>query len=216
MSAINYISKILNIRVEERTAVFLLLGQTVFLGIFLALFDISTTSLFINTFGESMISKAFLVSGILGFTLSAIYYRLQTVWKFSKLIILNLLTIAIITFLLRSSFYISDSDVLIFIAFILMGPLNLLGIIGFWGMAGRLFTLRQGKRLKKNGRLSTFRFFVVPILLQLFSANFEHAHIFNLKILNICSSFCIFGISEFKKYFSALRIAFIAHGIEKQ
>ncbi|HKK59490.1 MAG TPA: HEAT repeat domain-containing protein [Salinivirga sp.] len=147
MSVISNISRILNIRPEERTAVFLLLGQTVFLGVFLALFDISTTSLFINTFGESMISRAFLVSGILGFALSAVYYRLQSVWKFSKLIILNLLTISIITFLLRSSFYLSESEGLIFTAFILMGPLNLLGVIGFWGMAGRLFTLRQGKRL---------------------------------------------------------------------
>jgi hypothetical protein len=28
-----------------------------------------------------------------------------------------------------------------------MGPLNLLGMVGFWGVAGRIFTLRQGKRL---------------------------------------------------------------------
>ncbi len=29
----------------------------------------------------------------------------------------------------------------------MMGPLNILGIVGFWGVASRLFTLRQGKRL---------------------------------------------------------------------
>ncbi len=29
----------------------------------------------------------------------------------------------------------------------MMGPLNILSIVGFWGVASRLFTLRQGKRL---------------------------------------------------------------------
>lgn len=176
MLIVNYISKTLNIREEERGAVFLLLGQTVFLGVFLALFDISTTSLFINTFGESMISKAFLVSGLLGFILSAIYYRLQNIWKFSKLIVVNLLTVSLITFLVRGSFFISDSNALVFMAFVLMGPLNLLGIVGFWGMAGRLFTLRQGKRL--FGLIDAGQIFgmilisfLVPVLLSILPSN---------------------------------------------
>ena len=29
----------------------------------------------------------------------------------------------------------------------MLGPLNILAMLGFWGTAGRLFTLRQGKRL---------------------------------------------------------------------
>ncbi len=147
MSIQTSINKSFSIRREEQTAVYLLLVQTIFLGVFFALFDISATSLFINTFGEKMLSKAFLISGILGFSLTAVYYRLQIAWKFSKLILLNLLTIAITTFLIRLLFYASDNDWLIFIVFIMMGPLNLLGLVGFWGMAGRLFTLRQGKRL---------------------------------------------------------------------
>ncbi len=147
MNIITSINKSFSIRREEQSAVYLLLVQTVFLGVFFALFDISATSLFINTFGEKMLSKAFLISGLLGFALTAVYYRLQIAWKFSKLILLNLLTIAITTFLIRLLFYASDSDWLVFIVFIMMGPLNLLGLVGFWGMAGRLFTLRQGKRL---------------------------------------------------------------------
>jgi AAA family ATP:ADP antiporter len=170
------IQKVLSIRKDEQAAVYMLLSQTVFLGIFLALFDISTTSLFINAYGESMISKAFLVSGVLGFGMSALYYKAQNSWKFSKLVVNNLLFISIVTLLLRVSFYFSDSNILIFIAFILMGPLNLLGIVGFWGMAGRLFTLRQGKRLfSLIDAGQTFGMilisFLIPILLKLLSNN---------------------------------------------
>ncbi|PLX17330.1 MAG: hypothetical protein C0599_13830 [Salinivirgaceae bacterium] len=176
MAKTHNIQKVLSIRKEEQAAVYLLLSQTVFLGIFLALFDISTTSLFINAFGESMISKAFLVSGVIGFAMSALYYRAQNSWKFSKLIVYNLLFISVITLLLRLSFYFTDSNILIFVAFIIMGPLNLLGIVGFWGMAGRLFTLRQGKRLfSLIDAGQTFGMilisFLIPILLNLLSNN---------------------------------------------
>ncbi len=140
-------NKLLNIKQEEQLAVYLLLLQTFFLGVFLAVFDISATSMFMNTFGEVKLSEAFLISGIIGFSLTALYSKLQSVIKFSKLIILNLLVISILTFMLRFSFYFSNSEWLIFGVFVMMGPLNLLGIVGFWGMAGRLFTLRQGKRL---------------------------------------------------------------------
>src|SRR6056297_726128 len=176
MSIQTSINKSFSIRREEQTAVYLLLVQTIFLGVFFALFDISATSLFINTFGEKMLSKAFLISGLLGFALTAVYYRLQIAWKFSKLILLNLLTIAITTFLIRLLFYASDSDWLVFIVFIMMGPLNLLGLVGFWGMAGRLFTLRQGKRLfglVDSGQIFGMILisFLVPVLLNILNTS---------------------------------------------
>ena len=66
MASNSVINKLLNIEKEEQSSVYLLLLQTVFLGIFIAIFEISATGLFINTFGESMLSQAYLVSGIIG------------------------------------------------------------------------------------------------------------------------------------------------------
>lgn len=188
MAKAGNILKVLSIRKEEQSVVYLLLLQTVFLGMFLALFDISTTSLFINAYGESMLSKAFLVSGVVGFGLSMIYYKAQNTWKFSKLVVNNLLFISVVTLLLRVSFYFSDSSVLVFIAFILMGPLNLLGIVGFWGMAGRLFTLRQGKRLfSLIDAGQTFGMilisFLIPVLLNLLTNNKDLLFISSASIL---------------------------------
>ncbi|MBN2682424.1 MAG: HEAT repeat domain-containing protein [Bacteroidales bacterium] len=124
-----------------------MLLQTVFLGVFLSIFDISATAMFMDEFGEDMLPKAFLVSGLVGFTLTAAYSKLQAIIPFSRLIILNLLCISLITLFLRLGFDFYSGKILIFLVFIMMGPLNLLGIVGFWGMASRLFTLRQGKRL---------------------------------------------------------------------
>ena len=42
---------------------------------------------------------------------------------------------------------IASSDWVIFAIFIMMGPLNLLALLSFYGTTGRLFTLRQGRRL---------------------------------------------------------------------
>lgn len=170
MALLSSINKVFSIRAEEQKTVYLLLLQTVFLGGFFALFDISATSLFINTYGEAMLSKAFLISGILGLTLTTIYYKLQLVWPFSKLIVINLLTISLFTLLTRMLFFVSEGNWVIFMVFVLMGPLNLLGVVGFWGMAGRLFTLRQGKRLFSlidSGQIFGMILisFLVPILL---------------------------------------------------
>lgn len=143
----NIINKALNIKEGEQLAVYLMLLQTVFLGVFLSIFDISATAMFMDVYGEKMLSKAFLISGLIGFALTAGYSKLQAVIPFSRLIVINLITISLITLLLRLGFEFSSSKVLVFLVFIMMGPLNLLGVVGFWGMASRLFTLRQGKRL---------------------------------------------------------------------
>jgi len=141
------INKSLNIKDDEQQAVYLLLLQTVFLGVFLSIFDITSTAMFMDTYGEEMLSKAFLVSGLVGFALTAGYSKLQSILPFSKLIVINLITISLITLMLRLGFELTSNKFLVFLVFVMMGPLNLLGLVGFWGMATRLFSLRQGKRL---------------------------------------------------------------------
>ncbi len=109
------LNKVLNIKREEQNSVYLLLLQTFFLGIFIAVFEISATGLFINAYGETMLSQAFLVSGIIGFILTALYFKLHDKFKFSTIIVLNFLLITILTLLLRVSFFFSDNEYLIFI-----------------------------------------------------------------------------------------------------
>lgn len=141
------VNKALNIETGESLQVQLLIAQSLFLGMFYMSYEIAATALFLNSYSSEMLPKAFLISGLVGFALTALYSRLQSKINFSVLISVNLFVIFLITIALRLLFDYTHQKELIFLIFVFMGPLNLLGLIGFWGMAGRLFTLRQGKRL---------------------------------------------------------------------
>ena len=139
--------KALNIETGEETSVILLILQSVFLGTFYGSFDISAHALFLNEFGAEMVPKAYIISGMAGIVMTAIYSWLQGRVRFSTFAAFNLVTVALITVLMRGGFFITESSWPIFLLFVMMGPLNILALLGFWGTSGRIFTLRQGKRL---------------------------------------------------------------------
>lgn len=141
------IYRALNIKPDEGLSVFLMIAQSIFLGIFYGSFDVGAQALFLETYDASMLGQAFLISGFCGIFLTSIYTFLQKRIRFSALSSMNLLFIAGLTFLLRYGFGFLEEKLLIFIIFVLMGPLNILALVGFWGTVGRMFSLRQGKRL---------------------------------------------------------------------
>ncbi len=141
------IYKALNIEDNERASVLFLVTQSIFIGIFFGAFEVAATALFLDEFEERMIANAFAVSGLVGIILTSIYTKMQSLLTFKRLAILNLITIVILTAALRYGFAIFPVRWLIFAIFVMMGPLNIIALLGFWGTVGRLFTLRQGKRL---------------------------------------------------------------------
>ncbi|MBI9052826.1 MAG: hypothetical protein JEY96_03360 [Bacteroidales bacterium] len=142
-----YFYSIFNLEDNEGLSVFLFLTQSIFLGIFYGAFDVGAHALFLTVYPASMIPKAYIVSGIAGIILTSLYARIQNRLPFSKLAILNLIFISISTAILRLLFQFTESNWLIFLIFIMMGPLNIIALLGFWGAVGRIFSLRQGKRL---------------------------------------------------------------------
>jgi len=138
---------ILGIESGEESMVTMLLMQSVFIGIFFGAFDISAHSLFLSIFDEKMMAKGYVVSGIAGIILTSLYTWLQTRLQFKNFAILNLIIVTSLTLLLWIALVLTPEKWIIFIVFIMLGPLNILAMLGFWGTAGRLFTLRQGKRL---------------------------------------------------------------------
>ncbi|MDX9769004.1 MAG: hypothetical protein RBT19_01480 [Tenuifilaceae bacterium] len=137
----------LNLRKEEVVPVAMMVFQSVFLGFFLGAFDVSANTLFLNSFDQAMIPKAIVISGLTGIVLTSLYSYFQARIEFSSLAILNLFTVFILTFALRAGYYFSDTKWLAFALFVLMGPLNIVALVGFWGTVGRIFDLRQGKRI---------------------------------------------------------------------
>jgi hypothetical protein len=139
--------KLLGIETEEGSMVSMLLMQSVFLGIYYGAFDISAHSLFLSVFDEKAMARAYVLSGLAGIILTTVYTKLQQKIPFRSFAIGNLSFVTIVTFILWVTGVMFPGKIVTFSIFILMGPLNILAMLGFWGTTGRLFTLRQGKRL---------------------------------------------------------------------
>lgn len=180
--------KALNIESGEETIVLLLILQSIFLGTFYGTFDISAHALFLNIFEPEMIPKAYIISGVVGIIMTSIYSRLQARMKFSTFVRFNLITVAILTMLMRLGYLLTDSQWHTFLVFVMMGPLNIITLLGFWGTVGRIFTLRQGKRL--FGLIDTGQIvgiilssYAIPLLLSLHFATKDLLFISSVSIL---------------------------------
>lgn len=187
---------VFNIESDEKASVVLFLIQSVFLGIFYGAFDVGAHALFLSVYPASMIPKAYVISGVVGIILTTIYARVQSKYKFSSIAIINLLFISLSTALLRVLFQFTESSWLVFLIFIMMGPLNIIALLGFWGAVGRMFSLRQGKRLFgliDSGQIfgAILSTFAIPVLI---SVGFEQK---NLLFLSSVSVMCAFLMQLF-------------------
>jgi len=143
----NDIAKLFGVEREERGLISILLIQSVFLGIFYGVFNITAHSLFLAKFDELLMARAYVLSGLVGIVLTWLYTHFQSKVRFHNFSVVNLSFVLIVTVFLWLMISQGSTDWVIFAIFILMWPLNLLALLGFYGTTGRLFTLRQGKRL---------------------------------------------------------------------
>jgi ATP:ADP antiporter, AAA family len=137
---------ILNVVEGEERPVLFILGYGFFMGIFLAAYKIVATTLFLNNLSE-YIREAFFVSGMLGVFSTWFYSIIQNRVRFSKLVVFNIISIFVFIAVFRIIFLYNNSDLLIFILFVMLGPITSLLILGFWGVFGRMFDMRQSKRI---------------------------------------------------------------------
>ncbi|MDA3823531.1 MAG: hypothetical protein PF450_13105 [Bacteroidales bacterium] len=165
------ISKALNIESQERGVVYLLLAQSVFLGIFAGALDVGANSLFLEAYSADQMPRAFMISGAVGIFFTSVYTYLQKRLPFKLFTILNLLVAIVLTGALRMGYEIYDDPRLAFALLVMMGPVIIISMLGFWGTAGRYFTLRDGKRL--FGIIDTgsvvgmiLAFYAVPVLVR--------------------------------------------------
>ena len=130
----------------------MLLAQALFLGIFIGAFDISAHSLFLAIFDEKMLAKGYIVSGLAGIILLSFYFFLQARKKFRNFGFLTFIAVTAITLFLWISLVNNPSKWVIFLVFIMLGPLNILSVIGFRTTAGVMFANLKGKEIICHGR----------------------------------------------------------------
>ena len=167
--------KLLDIQESEAPKVLLLLGMGFFMGIFLATLDVGASALFLNNLEgdqlEVQLPFAIITAGILGIFFTYIYNALQGRISFATLAIGSMLIITsvliAIELALRSF---DDPGQVYFFAFTFIVPSNFLVFLIFWGAFGRMFNLRQSKRIIGSidtGQLlaSIIALFSIPVIL---------------------------------------------------
>ncbi len=156
----------------EEKQMWLLLGKGFFMGIFLATYTVGAETLFIFKMGEDLLGIAFFTGGFLGIVSTIVFVSLQRNINFSSLAITNTFLIFAYVTLLRGTYEYYDSEWITFAFFVMMGPITAITLLTFWGVFGRMFSLRASKRIMggiDTGQLlaTSLAFFSIPGLRRL-------------------------------------------------
>lgn len=120
-----------------------------FMGVFLATYQVTADSLFLNRMGDQL-DEAFLIAGALGIFTTAAFSAFQNWLKFTSL---ALGTVALIFVFTLSAYWLLHfgdpkyQDEFIFALYCMTGPITAVLLLSFWGLFGRLFNFRQSKRI---------------------------------------------------------------------
>jgi len=161
----------------EEKPMLLLLGKGFCMGIFVATYTVGAETLFLTTVGAEYLDIAFFMAGAAGIVTTAIYVQVQRTANFSTLVLSNAFLILLFVVAIRSAFTFLDYDswqghefhYLPFILFVMIGPVMAISLLGFWGIFGRVFDLKQAKRIIggiDTGQLTAtmIGFFSIPVL----------------------------------------------------
>jgi AAA family ATP:ADP antiporter len=145
----NLTAGVLKNRSQEQKQIILMLATGFFMGAFIATYQVTADSLFLNRLG-SQLNIAFLIAGALGIVTTALFSYFQNSVKFTTLALTSILLI--FAFSLGAYMLLEYTDpkfhnFYIFALYCMSGPLTAVLLLSFWGLFGRLFNFRQSKRI---------------------------------------------------------------------
>ncbi len=136
----------LNVRPEEGRLVTLLLIHSACLGMANIFMGTASNALFIQEYGAESLPYIYIAVAIVVSVIGSLYARMEAKLPFSLLLIGNLATLLAGILILRVALF-SEVSAVIIVLRIWMDVIWILSSLEFWGLAGRLFDLRQSKRL---------------------------------------------------------------------
>ncbi len=186
---LKFLFNALNVKQDERLPVGLMLGAGFFMGIFLATYQVTAESLFINKLSDQL-DKAFLISGVLGIVSTLVFSYLQNRVKFTTLTISSVVTIVLVTTLVYVLYHLRNETIhnyVLFGMFCLIGPMTAILLLVYWGIFGRLFNFKQSKRIIgwiDTGQLiaAIISYFVIPLTSSFFPDTSNYLVICNVSI----------------------------------
>ncbi len=147
MSQKKTILNLFNVEKREKSAVILMLAYSFFMGIGVAFFYTSTTSLFLVNFEPEMFPYAYIVGGLAVYFFGLLIAKLQKMVSFKGVLISGAIFLLLSIAILLGLFLISGNKWVAFALFVWIRIVLYLQGVSFWGIAAKIFDLRQGKRL---------------------------------------------------------------------
>jgi ATP:ADP antiporter, AAA family len=145
----NFSAGTLKLKSQEQKQIVLMLATGFFMGVFIATYQVTADSLFLNRLGNQL-NKAFLIAGAFGIVTTGLFSFFQNWIKFTTLALSSVLLI--FAFSLGAYVLLEYGDpafhnTYIFALYCMSGPLTAILLLSFWGLFGRLFNFRQSKRI---------------------------------------------------------------------
>jgi len=161
-----------NIRDGEGATVAQLGVYSFLVGIFQAYYISLTNASFLAEFGVDYLPRGYLITGVVGYLVGFWLSRLQSRMAFTSLLSVALVFPLCLVCLFRLCAWLAPGPWLTFLMFVCIGPFISLVYFVFRALIGRLFNLRQSKRLfgliSSGDVLSAIiGFFSVPIVIVL-------------------------------------------------
>ncbi len=147
MSLWKTIRSAVGVRSSEASRVSWLIAHSLFIGLFSAFFLTASNALFLARFEISFLPLAYIATAVVGYVALMLFSRLQKRVPLQRLLVLNLVFLFVVAAALWLLALVTGNRWVVFLMFVWVGPAFSLLALGYWVLAGRLFDLRQGKRL---------------------------------------------------------------------
>ncbi|MEM7349639.1 MAG: Npt1/Npt2 family nucleotide transporter [Acidobacteriota bacterium] len=159
----------LGIRKGEHGRFAWLFAHSLFNGICIAFLFSSAYALFLERYDVEDLPWAYIATALVGYAVVAVFSRLERELPFKKLLLYQLYFVLVFILTFWAAARLGSANWPVFLMFVALAPLLTLLELEYWGIAVRLFDLRQGKRLfnlvSTGGVLSSIAgFFLVPVM----------------------------------------------------
>lgn len=131
---------------EQRGAA-LMLAHSAFMGFGTVFFETAASALFLGQYGASVLPSVYLAAAALSAATGYAYSRLQNRLSFPSLMTATLVVLLVVVGSLRGALFFTQAAGLFFFAMVFYRVLSILTDLEYWAVAGRLYDLRQAKRL---------------------------------------------------------------------
>jgi len=142
-----WFTKLLNIRSEEFKPVFLLMLFSFFIGLSLSFYFTASNAIFLKHFPPKMIPVSFIASGIIVCSAWWSFSRIDKKSGFFSQVALKFLFVFVTVLAISIGVWAFDTGWLAFIMYTWVRVVVYITLVNFWGVAGKLFNIRQGKRI---------------------------------------------------------------------